>query len=186
VKYELKRQFLWCNRAQCVLTIGLVIFIALFYLAGIRPTSARLRAIAARESTQRSDLQLAELRAETLPAAELETERLQRGVEEFDSKLPHHQGLPQLIGDVTQMSHRAMLSKLAWRPEAVLKRNDHFTELPVEFTFQGDFLGVVNFLSQVESMQRVTRLRKLDVQSKDSMDGQVDVQLTMNIYYAEE
>jgi hypothetical protein len=32
----------------------------------------------------------------------------------------------------------------------------------------------------------LTRLRKLDVQARDGADGQVDVQLTMNIYFSEE
>jgi len=186
MKRELKGQILWCNRAQWAMAMGLVLCIILFYALGIRPATARLTAVVTREATQKSELQSSQMRAATLPQAEQEVEQLRRGVEEFDKKLPQDQDLPQLIGDVTQMSRRAQLTKLAWRPEPMMKRNDHFNEVPVEFTFQGDFRDVVSFLSQVENMKRVTRLRKLDVQSKDTLDGQVDVQLTMNIYFSEE
>jgi Tfp pilus assembly protein PilO len=186
VKTDLKSQMQLCTRAQWWVALGLLGLIGLVCLLAIRPATARLDGISGYVAKQRNELHSAQARLAALPALEKETEQLRRGVEFFDKRLPKHQDLPQLIGDVTQMSRRAALSKMAWRPEATLRRTDQFTELPLEFTFQGDFLRVINFLSDVQDMQRLTRLRRLDVQAKDGMDGQVDVQLTMNIYFSEE
>jgi Tfp pilus assembly protein PilO len=186
VKADLKSQMLVYTRAQWGLAGGLLFLIALICLLAIRPATLRLEAIGAHVASQRSQLQAAQARLAALPQDVQETERLRLRVEHFDKRLPRHEDLPQLIGDMTQMSRRASLSKLEWRPEATLRRTDQYTELPIEFTFQGDFLSVFSFLSDVEDMQRLTRLQKLDLQAKDGMDGQVDVQLTMNIYFSEE
>jgi Tfp pilus assembly protein PilO len=186
VKQDLKSQIVWYSRTQLSLAATLLVLVAGFGLLGLHPATTRLTTILARVAQQRSELHAAQLRAATLPDVEQETAELRDRVGRFEQKLPLHQDLPELIGDVTQISRRMSLSKLEWRPEPTFRKTDQFTEVPIDFTFQGDFLGVFNFLSQIEDMQRLTRLRKLDVQAKDGLDGQVEVQLTMNIYFSEE
>jgi len=186
IKTDLKSQMRLYMRAQWWMAMGLLTLIGLVCLLAIRPATSRLETIGAHVARQQNELQSARAQLAALPTVEKETEELRLRVESFDKKLPKHEDLPQLIGDVTQMSRAAELSKLAWRPEATVRRSDQFTELPLDFTFQGDFLHVIGFLSDVQKIQRLTRLRKLDVQAKDGTDGQVDVQLTMNIYFSEE
>jgi Tfp pilus assembly protein PilO len=186
VKSDLKDQMRLLTRAQWWMALGLLALIALVGLLLIHPASARLAAIGERIELQRRELQTAETRLAGLPSVELQTEQLRQRVEYFDRQMPRHRDLPQLIGDVTKISRSVSLGKLAWRPEATQRRTEQFTELPLDFTFQGNFLNVFSFLSHVEDMPRLTRLQKLDLQAKDGTDGQVDVQLTMNIYFSEE
>ena len=47
------------------------------------------------------------------------------------------------------------------------------------------FLNACTFLRQTEEMQRLTRVRSISIRSKDGKLGQVEVQMAMNIYFAE-
>jgi Tfp pilus assembly protein PilO len=186
MKADLKDQMLLFTRAQWWMALGLLALIGLVGLLLTRPASIRLAAIGERIAAQQKELQTAQTRLAGMPVVESQTEQLRRSVEYFDKRMPRHEDLPQIIGDVTQISQRTSLGKLAWRPEVALRRTEQFTELPLEFSFQGDFLNVFSFLSQLQDIPRLTRLRKLDIQARDGADGQVDVQLTMNIYFSEE
>ena len=186
MKTDLKNQMLLFTRAQWWMALGLLVLIGLVGMLVTRPASIQLVVIGEQIARQRRELQIAQTRLAALPMVESQTEQLRGRIETFNKRLPSHQELPQLIGDVTQISRRVSLGKLSWRPEPALRRTGQFTELPLEFTFQGDFLNVFSFLSQLQDLPRLTRLRKLDVQARDGADGQVDVQLTMNIYFSEE
>ncbi len=183
---DLKGELGWCARAQCGLLAALIVIAVALYVVGIRPPAQRLAAIEARAAAQQRALQANAERIATIPAVEQEIDHLRQSVERFDQKLPRQRDLAQFIGNITEMGHHASIQKLNWRPEVKPRRTDEFAELPVHFTFEGNFPGVFNFLRQAEDMQRLMRIRKLDVRSTDGAEGQVDVQLTMNIYFTED
>lgn len=189
MKINLKDQVLWCRRAQRALAVGLFVGCVALYVVGIRPPSLRLGMIQARVEARRAQLELARERALGLASVELQTERMRERVERFDKQVPTEQDLPQLIADMTRFGQESALRNLQWRSEASPRRTPQFTELPIQFTFAGDFRGVFDFLRRTESMKRLTRVKKLSIKARDgnaeTVSG-VDAQLTMNIYFTEE
>jgi Tfp pilus assembly protein PilO len=187
---NLKHQLVWCRRAQWALAVGLFVACVGFYVTGIRPPSLRLGMIQTRVDARRAQLELARERTNNLVAVQAETERLRERVERFEKHVPAEQDLPQLIADVTRFGQESSLSNLQWRSEAAPRRTPQYTELPIQFTFAGDFRGVFDFLRKTEAMQRLTRVKKLQIKSRpsDAAAGAttVDGQLTMNIYFTEE
>jgi hypothetical protein len=65
-------------------------------------------------------------------------------------------------------------------------RSETFWQMPIELKFEGDFSNVFSFLQQTEAQKRLTRVKKIELKAKDREPGQVQVQLTMNIYYLTE
>jgi Tfp pilus assembly protein PilO len=184
---ELKNQLIWFGRAQKGMLALLVLLGGAIYLLGIRPASNELDQVHAQYASARNELDQDQDRAKNLPRVDLEIERLRLRVERFDKKLPKQQDLAVFINDVTRISQQASLHKLAWHLDSKPKHSDQFTELPIQFTFEGDFeTGVVAFLRDTEDMQRLTRVRKLNLVSSDARDGQVKAELTMNIYFGEQ
>ena len=57
--------------------------------------------------------------------------------------------------------------------------------LGASLKFEGKFPSVANFLRSAEEMQRLTRTRRLDLKCRDVKSGNVDVELSMNIYFAD-
>jgi Tfp pilus assembly protein PilO len=72
-------------------------------------------------------------------------------------------------------------------PSIMPVRSELFDEQPVSLTFEGDFVNVFSFLRQTEEMQRLTRVKELKLRSSDrtGKSGQVEVELSMNIYFSE-
>jgi Tfp pilus assembly protein PilO len=184
---DLKNQLAWIRRGQWGLAALLVLVGGGIYLFGIHPANAELDRVHLQYASAKNELEQDQDRAKNLPAVQLEIDQLRRRVERFDKKLPRQQDLASFINDVTHISQEASLRKLSWHLDSKPRRTDQFTELPIQFTFEGDFqTGVVEFLRGTEDMQRLTRVRKLDITTSDARDGQVKAQLTMNIYFGEE
>jgi Tfp pilus assembly protein PilO len=184
---DLKNRLVWCERAQW----GLLAFLALFgagaYLLWIHPANVQLESANARFVLARNELRDNENRAKNLPLVEMEIARLRQRVERFDKTLPRQQDLAQFMNDVTHISQDAALKKLSWHLNSRPKKSDEFTELPIQLTFEGDFqTGVVRFLQGTEDMQRLTRVRKLELKAGDANDGSVKAAVTMNLYFGEE
>ena len=85
------------------------------------------------------------------------------------------------------MVRSAALRKVTVTPSVIPTRSELFAEQPVSLKFEGDFLSVFSFLRQTEEMQRLTRVRELRLRSDDraARPGQVEVELSMNIYFSE-
>jgi len=65
-------------------------------------------------------------------------------------------------------------------------RTELYTQWPIAPKFEGDFASVFAFLRRAEAMQRLTHVKGLKVHSTDNgKSGQVQVELSMNIYFSE-
>ena len=184
---DLKNQLMWCRRAQGGLFALLLVVAGAIYFFCIRRANLELDAVHVEYAAAQAELQQDQDRTKNLPRVDMEIQRLRQRVEQFDKTLPKQQDLASFIDDVTRISQEASLKKLSWHLDSKPRRSDQFTELPIQFTFEGDFQsGVLEFLRGTEDMQRLTRVRKLDIKSTDARDGQVKAEVTMNIYFGEE
>ena len=116
----------------------------------------------------------------------LEVTAKQARLERFDKKLPKSPELHAFINNITEVSNQAGLRN-KWTVEpGVPIRSDLYAEWPISLEFEGDFKSVFNFLRRAEEMQRLTRVKGLKVRGLNgTKTGQVQVELSMNIYFAE-
>jgi Tfp pilus assembly protein PilO len=184
---DLKNRLLRYQRAQLGLLALLVLFGTVTDLVWIQPANVQLTSANDRFFSAQNELRDDQDRMRRLPLVELEIARLRQRVERFDKTLAKQQDLAQFMKDMTRISQDASLKKLSWRLNAKPWRSEEFTELPIQFTFEGDFqTGVVQFLQATEDMQRLTRVRKLELHASDAHDGTVDASVTMNLYFGEQ
>jgi len=82
-----------------------------------------------------------------------------------------------------------MLFPVVWMLETALKTTADIYAVPAKvFSFSPTFehfQNVFSFIRQLEEMQRLARVKQMTVKCKDGKAGQVDVSLTMNIYFSE-
>jgi Tfp pilus assembly protein PilO len=93
--------------------------------------------------------------------------------------------MDQFMREITQVSEDAALKKMTVQVGAP-KRDDRLSEMPIGLNFTGDFNHVLTFLRQTEEMQRLTRIRSLTIKTRDARQGAVDVDVALNIYFADE
>jgi Tfp pilus assembly protein PilO len=180
----LQSQLAWYARIQWILGATMLTMVVAFYIAGYRPASQRLASLRQDIDIRQRELRDNQSRTQIRPIVEQKVNELRNKLQRFDKKMPRQQEFGEFYNDITFLGRQSALSKCFVEPAAVPRRNDRFVELPIDLRFEGNFLNVFAFLRQIDQMQRLTRVQSLKVTSKGNA-GQVEVQLSMNIYYAE-
>jgi len=182
---DLRAQTEWCAKAQWMLGISLAVGLLSFWVLFYRPSSQKLTDLQMQIDSKRRDLNSNRTRVQILPDVMLAVNEMQTRLERFDKKLPRQPDLSTFINDVTAASHQAALRNVAVNP-GVPSRYEGYAEWPIALKFEGDFSSVFAFLRRAEEMQRLTRVKGMKVQSSSAgKPGQVQVELSMNIYFSE-
>jgi Tfp pilus assembly protein PilO len=168
-----------------ILGVAVIVLLCGFVAFIYRPSSQRLDALRRQSEEQRSRLNANLSQVRILPDVMLAVDKMQTRLERFDKRLPRQPDLGPFMNDITLVSHEAALRKVQVEP-GVPTRGELYTEWPIALKFEGDFTSVFAFLRRVEEMQRLTQVKGLKVRSSDSgKSGQVQVELSMNIYFSE-
>jgi Tfp pilus assembly protein PilO len=179
--WSLQSQLKWSVRAQWSLATAIVLTLAAFYGLAYRPQSRHLAALRQQITASQLELDANQTQTSILP-------RVQRDVANLRARLARYKALPRqkelgpYIMDIAQLGQQASLKQWDWKPGDT-SRNERCNEIPLRITFEGDFVNVYSFLKHAEDLQRLARVRSLNLKSKDRQ-GQVKAQLVMNIYFA--
>jgi Tfp pilus assembly protein PilO len=162
-----------------------LVLLALFFFATILPANKR-RAVAMEATRmQRAQLAANQKEATQLSTVKEEVKQLKGRLTGLDKKLPKRPDTDQFGREITQVSEACALKKVNMQV-GVPRRTELFSEMPIGLNFNGDFTSVMAFLRQTEELQRLTRVRSLNIKTKDPAKGQVEVDVAMNIYFADE
>jgi Tfp pilus assembly protein PilO len=189
IKGDLKSQAAKCAIAQWVTAGGTLLLCTAIALLSIRPTAQRLAELERHNAQQRAQLVADRQRVVALAPLQNQTNQLQQNVQAFDQRLGRTGDLPTFIADVAGIAHKASLRNLTWRSDVQQSESDQIAQLPIQFSFQSEYGGVTEFLQRVKELPRLTRVQNISVKALPGADGSagwVDVQLTMNVYFAEE
>ncbi len=173
-----------CGRLQLILAGGLVLCVAAFAVCFWRPGLFEQKQLAAEIERRQLDLDANRDVGQRLTAVSENVDRTRQRLERFDRKLPRQEELGQFVREITNLSQQASLRRLSNQPGEI-KRRELFSERPIALSFEGNFIDVFSFLRQAEEMQRLTRVRSLNIRSLDAQQGLVDVQVTLSIYFSE-
>jgi Tfp pilus assembly protein PilO len=179
--WSLQTQIKWSVRAQWVLATAIVLMLGSFYFFAYRPMSKQVRTLQQQIAANERDLTASQSQTSILPRVQAEVGNLRAKLAQYKS-LPQQHEMAQFIKDIAQLSQQTSLRKFDWKP-GVPARNERCNEQPLQITFEGDFVNVFSFLRHAEDLQRLARVRNMNLRSKDK-DGQVKANLTMSIYYA--
>jgi Tfp pilus assembly protein PilO len=181
----LRTQAEWCARVQLGLGVALVVVLCGFVAMIYRPSTQRLVDLRRQTDEQRNRLNDNLSHVRILPEVMVQVDRMQTRLEQFDKRLPRQPELGPFINDITEVSHQVNLRKVTVEP-GVPSRTELYTEWPIALKFEGDFASVFAFLRRAEEMKRLTHVKGLKVRSTDNgKTGQVQVELSMNIYFSE-
>jgi Tfp pilus assembly protein PilO len=182
---SVQSQIGWCVRAQWTMTSIMVSLIALYFLFGYWPANRRLSAMAGEMATKSRQLGVNQSRASNLSTLAWEVDRLRLKLDRNNKKLPKTAEYGEFLKEMSTAAQQLGIQKLSNTPGTV-KREELFGQIPITMSFEGAFTDVFRFIRELEGMSRLTRVRTLGVHSKSSKSGQVDVTMTMNIYFSEQ
>jgi Tfp pilus assembly protein PilO len=179
---RLMRQMLLLARLQWVCLAAMIFAAGSFYALVYRPQDQELQALNGQIELKKEELSSDKSRTDKLPAVTGELAALTRRLAGF-KKLPRDPQYGDFVMDINLAKGRSALTNLDIEPKTP-KRGDLYSEQPIVLTFNGSFVDVQTFISQIESLDRLTRLRDVEVKSMEGHDGTVSVTLSINIYYS--
>lgn len=180
---SLQKLNLWHRRAPWLMAFAAAAIALGCHLFVQRPADHRLAQLRSKRSAAAGELSASRVALAEMPRIEREVEEVRRKLESA-RKLPQDQDLGKFWRDVQELGKEASLSKLGWQP-GVPRKRELISEIPIALSFEGDFLGVCAFLRRAEEMPLLSAMRKLSIKTIDPTVGRVEVQLTMNVYFAD-
>ena len=147
----------------------------------------------ARAEISAKNVRLENLRRLTSRIGDLGREIVEREeeLERLNQKLPDREGVDRILEQVTQLAQKSNLAVRSVKGEKVVPAGMAM-ELPLKTVIEGDFDGFYQFLLDVESLPRITRVHamkiaKLGLGPRDNSDkfvqGSMRAEFTLSIYF---
>lgn len=123
--------------------------------------------------------------ASVVPALAKEVEAMRRRYKDFNRRLPEDVELGGFLKEISSNLTQKQLKTLRMEPGSPT-REEFYHTLPIIMHLRGKYLSLGSFLSRIDNMERLTRVRKLEIVADKESDGQsLDIKLQMNIYFTE-
>lgn len=166
-----------------LITIGLLLVILAGFAGGVfYPQYRKVRQLRHQIVQAEQKLQHDRALAETVPDLAREVEQLRRQHSNFDRRLPQQKELGEFLREISTTIAAERLTNQVIEPGSPTT-GPLYNNLPIIMEFDGSFRGLANFLTQIDQMERLTRIERIRIEPSD--DGQLQVEMQLNIYFTE-
>jgi type IV pilus assembly protein PilO len=103
-------------------------------------------------------------------------------IDMIEARLPSAKEVDVVLGQVAEIAlgHDLVLEKVKSNKPLTAAA---YMEQPLEMVITGDFEGFYSFLLDLEQLDRITRMPKLDIKRSSEMDGDMKAEFTLSIYF---
>ena len=161
------------------------------YFFVFAPRNAEIRD--ARAEISAKEKRLSELNILTDRIGDLGREIAQReeDLERLNQKLPDREGVDRILEQVTQLAQKSQLNVRSVKGEKAVPAGLAM-ELPLKTVIEGNFEGFYQFLLDVESLPRITRVHAMKITKlgmgprddpKDAVGNAMRAEFTLSIYF---
>jgi len=146
----------------------------------IKPANEHLAQERAKMETLRAKLD--ELERATAAAENLaeQLKKIEEAIAAFESKLPPSSEIHTVLESVTLIAQRHGLTPKSIRTQKN-KNNNGYIEQPLEMELDGNFNSYYAFLLELEKLDRITKIRRLELEKTDK-EGQTQATFIMSIF----
>lgn len=168
-------------REVVFLVVLLAVPMASFWFV-FRPQNAEIAK--ANEEIQHKEQMLRKLAGVTSQSADLAAlnEEIAGAIAMIESRLPSAKEVDVVLGQVAELAkdHHLALEKVkSEKPVSAAA----YREQPLGMVITGNFTGFYSFLLDVERLERITRMPKLNIERINEVDGAMKAQFTLSIYF---
>lgn len=162
--------------ATAAVAVAAVVFL---YLPQERKLDALRSNIASLETQLEHDAQVSAV----VPDLVRQVEQMKARYQNFDRRLPQKKELGGFLREISSEVGDRELTDQVIEPGDP-QREDLFHTLPIIMKFRGGYPALTGFLSQVEKMERLTRVERLRARYDEKTD-ELMIELQLNIYFTE-
>lgn len=171
----LRKQQVW------VLAIG-TLFLADFVFNGYLPSHRRLASLAEARRQHERVINTAMAQAEALPALEVRHKEIAKLVGRYEDSVPAQSNLGLFLGQIATIMAEHQLANQVVEPGAEVKAGE-LNCIPVQMNCTGTLDGVFGFFTDLRSLSRLIRIKKINLKNDSSFTGAVSMQTEAMIFY---
>lgn len=159
-----------------------VVMIAVAVVVVYMPQGGTLESIKTNIAAQKLVLQDSAKKASVVPKMMREVQTLKSRYKDFDSRLPRSKELGGFLQEITAIQQNSALVDPRMETGSPMSE-ELFNTMPIKMRVRGRYLALADFLRRLGSMQRLTRVQRLMITIPQEEDGDLSIELLMNIYF---
>jgi len=126
---------------------------------------------------------------QVVPELVRQVDEMKNRYRNLDRRLPKQKELGGFLREISANLLQARLANQIIEPGKPDQEELYHT-LPIMMKFEGNYLSLANFLKRIDDMERLTRVQKMNITldrdaTKDKPEGNVSIELQLNIYFTE-
>ena len=170
------------NKKQIWVVFISIIVMIVFVFCGCLPLKHKAELLQVRNK-EMSDLVTQRLvEIQQIPSMRLRVNELKLKVGDFDDRIPNNRNLGDFLNNVTDIMQSCNLKEQLVQPAAEIIEGDMYC-IPIELNCKGSLEDMFGFFKSLKSYGRLMRIKKIEFDSSDKLDGQVKMVTKGLIYY---
>ncbi|HAU37240.1 MAG TPA: hypothetical protein DCX07_05935 [Phycisphaerales bacterium] len=148
------------------------------------PQSRKLNELRGEVVSQEEAIKMDLQRAAVVPEIRNQVQEMRSRYINWQRRLPKQKELGQFLREIsTQISDQSLSNQVIEPGNPA--REELYHTLPIIMKFGGPYPAMAQFLKGLENMERLTRVQRIRIKNDPKKDGEVDVELRLNIYFTE-
>lgn len=138
----------------------------------------------ARAEISSKQQKLAQLEAATMKINDLgsEIDKLSEAITVFEQKLPAERETEVILKEVWELAARHHLVPRSVRTDKTID-GPLYSTLPIQMSIVGNFDGFYSFLLDLEKLQRLTQIPRLNLQKVNNEEGHMKADMVLHIFF---
>jgi type IV pilus assembly protein PilO len=99
----------------------------------------------------------------------------------FEGKLPSQMEIHKVLNKITELAEQQHLATLMFETQKAVSAA-HYSEMPIKIRMQGDYQAFYQFLLDLETIPRITRITQLEIKNLDD-SGYIDAQFSLSVFF---
>ena len=170
-----------------IILLSSVVFMMYFRLL-LQPQLTRLTDIFSNMGKAMGDLKAAESDISKVGNFVKTIEAYREKVDQYEKRLPVEQEIPSLLESFSSMAKSSNIRILGITPvtasfkEPKLDKNRIYQEMPILISAKSGYYDLVQFLTNLENADRLTKVVDIDIKSNKMTPKKHDVELTVSTF----
>ena len=171
------------TRESVIMLVVLAGLVIGSYLGVYRPQARATAAVREQIATRKAQLATNSAQAAVVPDMVRKIEALKNRYTDFDSQLPQSKELGTFLKAIAAVQSQSDLAGGRMDTQNPVT-GQLYNTMPISMRQTGPYLALTDFLRRVNEMDRLTRVQRLVIQMpRDGNSNELDIELTMNIYF---
>ena len=113
---------------------------------------------------------------------EIQIQQMDEAIKFFENKLPHRSEIHKVLAQVTEIVKKNNLNPKTNKTQSI-KNSTGYIELPLKMQLTGGFNSYYAFLLELEKMDRITKIRELEIKEEKDKSGDITADFIISIFF---